>query len=200
MGRFEDLIEQAKEGDIEALNALESEFSGSTLRQQAEEAAALKTKLEQSMPLLRKARLDDLVARLDEDMRAVGLGVEDFGDFDPDDLTLEKVQDAAKQKVESTQAAKQSAAQAAGFESVEEYEQALSTVKQQQEQRRSNMEIVASGVASSGGEAPGTGQGQTLHEIGQEAFKTAKDEGRADDWAMANSVQAILDAQSPPEE
>ena len=36
MSKFEELIGQAKEGNIEALDQLEAEFSGSALREKAE--------------------------------------------------------------------------------------------------------------------------------------------------------------------
>lgn len=200
MGRFEDLIEQAKEGDTEALDALQSEFGGSTLREKAEKADDLEKKYQSALPHLRQARLDDLVAKLDDDLREVGLDIGDFGDFDPDDLSLETVQDKAKAKSENAQAAKLAVAKDAGFDSVEEYEEALATVKQAREQRRARMEDVAGGVASSGGEPPGTGQEETPYEMGKKAFAAAKEAGEADDVGMARGIEAILDAQSEPVE
>lgn len=199
MGRYEDLIEQAREGNLEALDSLESEFGVSTLREKAEQADTFKSKYEKALPHMRKARLDELAAKLDDDLREVGLGVDDFGDFDPDDLSLEAVQDKAKAKSEQAQASKLAAAQEAGFDSVEEYDQALQTFKEQKEQRKTGMEEVASGVTSSGGEPAGTDE-PTVFEQGKEAFEAAKLEGRADDHAMSDAIDAILSAQAPAEE
>lgn len=199
MGRFEDLIEQAEGGDTDALQTLREEFSGSALREQAEANAQFRKKYEENLPVVRKARLDDLAARLDEDLREVGLDIGDFGDFDPDDLTLEKVQDVAKAKAESTQAAKLQSAQDAGFDSVEEYEEALQAVKEQRQKRKTGMEEVAGGVAGSGGEPGGEPEPETPYDHGRAAFEAAKAEGYADDHAMAESINAILTAQSPAE-
>jgi hypothetical protein len=194
MGRFEDLVAQAREGDTEALDALEQEFSGSALREQAEEAGQYKAKFEKLVPLARKNRVEELVGKLPDDLKDVGLGAEDFGDFDPDSLTLEQVQDRAKAKSEQAQATRLAAAQEAGFDSVEEYQEALETVKQQKATRKQGMESVAGGVASSGGEPPGANE-PSGRELAKEAFDASKEQGRTDDVALAASVSAILEAQ-----
>lgn len=200
MGRFEDLVEQAKTGDNDALDTLLAEFSGSTLRQQAEEGSAFKTRYEKILPLVRKTRLDDLVAKLDDDLREVGLDVTDFGDFDPDNLSLEQVIDKAKTKSETVQATRLAAAKDAGFDTVEEYQQALQAVKDQREKRKQGMEKVGAGVISAGGGEPGGGEEESLFDKGQAAFKSAREQGRATDYAMATAIEAILTAQAPAEE
>lgn len=199
MGRFEDLVEQAKEGDTDALDTLAEEFSGSALREQAEQASAFKSKYEEHLPVIRKARVDELVGKLDDDLREVGLGVDDFGDFDPDDLSLEQVQDKAKAKSEQVQATRLATAKEAGFDSYEEYQEALDAVKQSRQARQKGMEDVGGAAASSGGAPPGTSE-PTLHDVGKEAFQTSKAEGRADDYALGDSIDAILAAQLPEAE
>ena len=201
MGRYEDLLAQAKEEgtDSEAWDALQNEFGVSTLRDKANEADAFKDKYTKVLPVARKARLDELIGKLDEDLREAGLGVEDFGDFDPDDLSLEQVQDKAKSKRESTQVQKLAIAKDAGFETVEEYTEALEAAKTQKTQRREGMESVAGGVSSSGGEPAGTDE-PTLLETGKAAFDKSKTDNESDDVALARTVDAILSAQAPTEE
>lgn len=198
MGRFEDLVDKARQGDQEALDALESEFSGSSLRQRAEEADTYKTKYEAAIPLMRQSRLSEMMNRLDDDLKASGLTIEDFGDFDPETLSLEQVQDKAKAKIALAQESRMAAARAVGFDTVEEYEEALSAVKKQQEAKVAGMEAVAGGVAGSGGSAPGS-EGQDLREVGKTAFAQVKAEGRSDDYALGGAIEAILDAQAPAE-
>lgn len=194
MGRYEDLIAQARDGDASALDALETEFGGSTLREKAEKADVLSKQVEKAMPLLRKQRLDDLAGKLADDLKEAGLDVGDFGDFDPDDLTLETVQEKAQAKLESTQASRLAQAKEAGFESVEEYTEALEAVKQQKQKRQEGMENVGGSVASSGGEPPGS-QEPTSREAMQAGFDAAKERGLADDAAMAHGIESLLDHQ-----
>lgn len=195
MGRYEDLIQEARQGNTEALDTLESEFSVSTLRDKAEQAGAFESKYKEAIPLVRKARLDELAGRLDEDLRSA-ISVDDFSDIDPDDLTLEMIQDRAKSQQESRQAQRLAVAQDAGFDSVEEYETALATVKQQKDQRKTGMESVAGGVAASSGGEPGGSIEPSRFETTHEAFKSGKESGQTDDVAMAGAVDALLSFQS----
>jgi len=190
MGRFEDLIEQARTGDTDALEALESEFSGSTLREKAEEADVLRKRLQEAVPLVRKARFEELAGKLDESIRD-GLSVEDVNDMDPDSLTLEMLQDLGTTKNQQRQAQRLATAQDAGFDSVEDYETALEAVKQQRTTRTTGMESVAQGVASGSGD-PSGGLEPTRYEKGKNAFEEAQKAGRTTDVAMAASVDAIL--------
>lgn len=198
MGRFEDLVEQARTGDLEALDALETEFSGSTLRERAEKADSLEKELQSVRPLQRKARFEELAGKLDESLRNA-IDVADVDTVEPNELTLEYLQDLATNKVERIQASKLAAAQDAGFESVEEYETALETVKNQNRQRTEGMEKIASGVSSSGGEAGGSEE-PTRFEVGKQAFDDVKKAGGTDDVALAGSIDAILASQFTGEE
>lgn len=195
MGRFEDLIERAREGDTEALDALQTEFSGSTLRQQAEQADAFKARYESVLPFARGARLKELVSKLPEELQSVPLDVGDFGDFDPEGLTLEQVQDKAKAALEDAQASELRHAQAAGFDSVEDYQAALEAGKQQLTNRRTGMEAIAGAVASSGGEPAGSLE-PSDSDLAKETFAAAKKSGETDDVALGRSIDAILTSQA----
>lgn len=194
MGEFEDLIKQAKEGDTSALDTLEEKYSGSTLRTQAEQGAEWQKKYQESIPLVRKARLDELSGKLDESLWESGISADDFADVDPGELSLELVTAKAQAKMEQKNTQRLAAAQEAGFDSVEEYNTALDAVKQQRAERKEGMESVSSGVASSGGE-PGEGSEVSLRDHADKAFKEAKKAGKTDDLAMAASVSAIMQAQ-----
>jgi hypothetical protein len=195
MGRFEDLLQQARDGDAAALDALGTEFSGSALREKAENAESYQAKLEANLPLIRKAKFADLFDQLDDELKASGLTAESLGEFDPDDLTLESVQLKAKSKLDEVQAGRLATAQAAGFDNVEEFDQAMETVKKQADERKANMESVGAGASSSGGEPAGSGEETDRHEIMQEAFAEAKKAGKADDRAMGAGIAALIDAQ-----
>jgi hypothetical protein len=194
MGRFEDLIEQAKTGDADALDALASEFSGSSLREKAESAIAWESKYQENLPLIRQARFAELSGQLDDDLRESGLNVSDLGEIDPSDMNLELIQGKARERMESRNAQKLATAKEAGFETVEEFETALETAKQSQAKRVQTMEAISGGVASSGGE-PGSQTEPTLADTAQEAFTSAKQQGRTDDVALAAGIDAILSAQ-----
>lgn len=195
MGRFEDLVEQAATGDQDAAQALLDEFSATALRDQAERVPGLEQELESLRPIQRQQRFDDLAAKLDEGLREV-LTVEDVGETETESLSLEMLQDLATTKVEAVQATKLVSAKEHGFETVEEYESALQTLKQEADERKTGMESVSSGVTASGGGETGGGQAPTMHEAGQKAFKNAKDDGATDDIGMARGIEAILDLQS----
>ena len=75
MGRYEDLIAAVREGDATALDALETEFGGSALREKAESAGALQEKYDKGLPLMRKAVFADLVEQLDDDHKGSGISV-----------------------------------------------------------------------------------------------------------------------------
>lgn len=199
MGRYEDLLEQAREGDADAFDALEKEFNVSTLREKAEKSDAHEAAYKKALPMLRKARLEELTEKLSDDLKEVVLDVGDLGEFDPDDLTLETVQEKAQAKLESTQAARLAVAEEAGFDSVEEYQEALETVKQQKAEQRTGMEDVGAGAASAGGEPPGEEE-PTLRETAQSAWDESKKSGESEDISLARSIDAILEAQATAEE
>ena len=199
MGEFEDLIQQVRDGDADALNTLESDFGGSTLREKAELAESLQKKVDKAAPFVRQARFSELVDKLDEPLKESGLTADDFKDVDPDSLSLEMVRDKATARIDTTQTQRLVVAEDAGFETVEEYQEALTTVKENKTKKREGMEAVTSGVASSGGQS-GDGGEPTRFEKTHDAYKTAKKEGRSDDIALANFIDVNLEDQSEPVE
>lgn len=195
MGRFEELVQQAKDGDADALDALETEFSGSALREKAESADAFKTNYEKSLPLIRKAKFAEFFEQLDDDLKASGLTAEALGEFDPEGLTLDIVKEKAKSSLDAAQESRLALAKESGFDNVEEFEKAMLTVKAQADTRRASMEAVGAGASSSGGEPSATGEGKTHAEITTEAFDKAKKDGLSDDRALGVSISALIDAQ-----
>ncbi len=199
MGEFEDLIQQARDGDAEALNTLEADYGGSTLREKAEKADALEKKYQKAEPFVRQARFSELVSKLDDSLKESGLTAEDFGDIEPDSLSLEMVRDKASSRIEASQTQRLAAAEDAGFETVEDYQEALTAVKEQKDAKREAMEAVAGGVASGSGK-PGDGSEVSRFDKSHEAYKEAKQDGRTDDVALANFMDVNLSEQSEPSE
>ena len=199
MGEFEDTVQRARDGDETALDELEANFSGGTLRTEAEKVPGLEKRLEAAQPFMREARFTELVGKLDDDLKESGLTAADFADVDPDSLSLEMVRDKAKAVTEASQTQNQAAAEAAGIENVEDYKTALTTVKEQQTKKVTDMEAVTGGVASGGGDA-GSGGEATRFDKSKTAFEKAKEDGLADDVAMASFIDVNLAEQSEPDQ
>lgn len=199
MGEFEELIQQARDGDAEALNTLEADYGGSTLREKAEKADSLQKQVDQAAPFVRQARFSELVGKLDESLKESGLTSDDFKDVDPDSLSLEMVRDKASALIETTQTQRLATAKDAGFETVEEYQEALTSVKERQTEQREAMEGVTTAVASTSGEASSGGE-PTRFDKSHTAYKDSKTEGRSDDIALANFIDVNLADQSEPAE
>ncbi len=199
MGEYEDLIQQVRDGDAEALDTLETQFGGSTLREKAELADSLQKQVDKAAPFVRQARFSELVDKLDEPLKESGLTAEDIGDGDPSSLSRERVRDRATARIESSQASKLAVATDAGFDTVEEYDEALTDVKERKTAKVKGMEAVTSGVASSGGQS-GEGGEPTRFEKSHEAYKDAKTEGKTDDLALAAFIDVNLSDQSEPAE
>lgn len=190
MGDFEDLIQRARDGEADALDELQENYSGSALRAKAEEADKWKEQAEKATPLMRQARVNDLKDKVSEDLRDY-VNADDFEDADPESIDLEAVQDKAKARHAAQAEVRLNAAKDAGFDTVEEYEAALNAIKEQQDKRTSEMEEVGGAASSSGGE-PGNAEPHTRFDKVHAAFKSAKQEGRTDDVAMAHAVEAAL--------
>ena len=197
MGDYEDLIQQARDGDETALDKLETDYSGGTLREKAESADEWRKKAEAAEPLVREARVSELVGKLSDELKEVGLTAKDFEDTAPDDLSLEMVKDRAESRAEASQATRLATAKDAGFETVEEYQEALNTVKEQKTEKVAGMEAVSGGVASGGGK-PGDGSEVSRFDKGKTAYEEAKTDGRTDDVALANFIDVTLSEQSEP--
>ena len=199
MGEFEDLIQQVRDGDAEALNTLEADFGGTVLREKAELAESLQKQVDKAAPFVRQARFSELVDKLDEPLKESGLTADDFKDVDPNSLSLEMVRDKATARIDTTQTQRLAVAEDAGFETVEEYQEALKTVKEQKTATREGMEAVTSGVASGGGES-GSGGEPSRFEKSTTAYKDAKEKGATDDLALSSFIDVNLSEQSEPVE
>lgn len=194
MGKFEELLAQARSGDLAALDQLESEFAGSTLRTKAEEADKFKALADKALPLLRKNRVEELSQKLPENLREYA-SANDFADVDdPETITLESLQDKATSRFESETNRKVEAAREAGFDSVEDYQAALDSFKAGAEQRRKDIEAVGGGVAS-GSSDPSNIDEPTLAQVSKEAFEKARSDGVSTDYALAASIDALLTTQ-----
>lgn len=197
MGRFEELLSEAKSGNEEALDLLEQEFGGSQLRNQNEslsqENQSLKEWKEKNAESVRKATFDALLPNLDEGLRET-VSVSDFADTDPDELTLDAIRNKANERQTELQRTIEVAAKAAGFETVEEYQTALNTVKQTQNSSRQGMEQFGRS-ASSGG--VGDSGGADTFETSKKDFDAAKQLGAADDEALGEFLHTHMAQQAP---
>lgn len=194
VGEFEDLIAKARAGDVEALDTLESSYSGSALRGKAEEADTFRKRAETLEPLARKAKFSELVTTLDETMQGTGLTADDFADVPVDDLTSDLIRAKAQIKVEQVQATKQEAAKSAGFETVEEYEAALTAFRKQKDDRREKLEAVGTASSSGGGsEVPE----EDPYTVGKADYDKARSLGASKDVALGEMVHTLLARQVP---
>ncbi len=198
MGEYEDLLARAKDGDESAFEELETKYSGTALRQQAEEAAALKKQMAEQAPLVRKAKFQEYMGQLEDDLKSADLTLDDLGEVTPGELTLDMVTQAAERKIEARNASILSAAKSAGFDTVEEFQAAMNRVKQERETNTRRMETVGSATASGTG-GPVPEQELTRSEAGQRDFKEAKRQGATDDVALGEAVHTILAHQAPVE-
>lgn len=198
MGEFEDLIAQAKAGDSTALDSLEEKYSGSALRKKAEEAAEAQKRYETGLPYIRQAKFAELLDQMPSDIE-VELTLEDLGEVPPEDITLDLLKSKASAKQEQLTEFNRQAAKQAGFETVEEYQAALQTAKQAQEEKTKAMTAVGS-AASSGGGAPPKEESTEPHEAMFAGYEAAIKAGQTKDYAMGEGLHDLLTAQAPVEE
>ncbi len=195
MGKFEDLVQRARDGDEEALNELESEFSGSNLRDQRD--AAVQT-LKDNNEFIRQGRFQALRSELGEDADVI---LEDLEGVDSNDFTADLLREKADAKSANRAAAHLVAAQSAGFESVEEYDQALEALKSEQTKKKADMEALGGATAStSGGQTPPVEEKEP-YDAALEDFKTAQKGGATHDVALGEAAHSLMTTQHPePEE
>ncbi len=198
MGRYEDLLKKAREGDLSALDDLEKEFSGSALREKAEGYEALKQQVESQKGLAVEGKINRLVQDLPDELRGMDLSAKDFEGVNVDDLTIERLTEKAESKSNSAKAAETAQAKSLGFDSVEEFQKALDTVKQAQDGKTSEMEKIAN-AASGGGAPPDTSPPSEPFEAMKADFEEAKTAGLADDYAMGEGMHGLMAAQAPSE-
>lgn len=198
MSKFEELIEQAEEGNMDALAQLKAEFSGSALREKAEKAAALQEQVDQLAPFAREAKIKSLKDSLPEQFKNVNLTPDDLVDVAPSDITLETliIKAQGKQKAQADFMAQ--AAKMAGFDNVEEYQKALDSIKRpvsetQPNQTVSDMEKIATAATGTASGIPDNSV--NTRKLATETYKNAKQSGRADDYAIGEAIEALFDNQ-----
>ena len=89
MSKFEDLIQEVKNGNMDALSQLEDEFSGSALREKAEKATELEAQVEALAPFAKEAKINELKTNLPDQYKDVQLSPDDLKDVAPSEITLE---------------------------------------------------------------------------------------------------------------
>lgn len=195
MGRYEDLLEKAKGGDDAAFDDLAKEFSGGALRAKAEEADSLRKQLDDNESLIIEAKFRRLVAEADLD---VEISLEDLGDVTSSDLTVDLLREKAEAKTATMNAVKETMAKDAGFDSVEDYQQALDSMKEKRIAEQKAAEAIGGATSSSSGGTPGPkGDEETPYEESVKDFKEAKKQGATDDVALGEAAHTLMASQAP---
>lgn len=190
MGKFEDLVERARNGDSEALDELENEFSGSNLREQQE--AAVKA-LKDNEPFIRQGKFQALKAELGE----VDIALADLDGVDTESFSADLLREKAEEKQAKRAAVRLEAAKEAGFESVEEYDQALEALKSEQTKKREGMEALGGATAStSGGQTP-PAEVKEPYEQALDDYKASRQGGLTQDYALGEAAHTLMTAQHP---
>ena len=192
---YEELVDKALAGDAEAAVELKEKYSGSNLRDQAETSSK---KLQEWAPLVKQQRLQEAVAALPEELRSYSVSLEDLGEVPPEGITTELVKSKAEAKQAAVLKLRQQAATDAGFETVEEYEQALSAIRKQKETTVKVTELVGAAIGSSGGVVPPEAPKEP-HEQMFDAHEAARKSGKTQDYAIGEGIEALFTAQAPVE-
>jgi len=199
MSKFEELISLAKQGNMEALEQLEADFSGSALREKAEKASELQAQVEELAPFAKEAKIKSLKASLPEQYQSVELNADDLIDVAPSDITLETLIIKAQGKQNAELEFMTKAAKAAGFDNVDEYKEALDSIKKpvsesvQENQTVSDMEKIATAATGTASGVPDNSV--DTRNLATETYKNAKKSGRADDYAIGEAIEALFDNQ-----
>ena len=198
MSKFEELIGQAKEGNIEALDQLEAEFSGSALREKAEKASELQAQVDQLAPFAKEAKIKSLKDSLPEAYQNVDLNADDLIDVAPTDITLETLIIKAQGKQKAELEFQTKAAHAAGFDNVEAYKEALESIRPepsdvQPSEAVSDMEKIA--TAATGTSSGIQDNSVDTSKLAADTYKQSKKSGKADDYAIGEALEALFDNQ-----
>lgn len=192
MGKFEDLLEKARGGDESALDELQKEFGGSNLRDQAEAATA---KLQENDPFIREGKFRKLI----RDNEIEGLTLSDVEDIGTDDLTADFLREKAESKAEAKVALQMEAATDAGFETVEEFQEAMAEMKQKQASDAAKAEAIGGSVSRSGG-TPIPEPDKEPYDAALADFQAAKKGGMTDDKALGEATHTLMAEQHPAPE
>lgn len=194
MGKFEDLVQKARDGDEDALDELESEFSGSNLRDQVE---AVSKSLKENEPFVRQGKFQALREELGE----VDLSLGDLEGVDTEHFTADLLREKVEEKLTNRTARQTEAAKEAGFESVEEYDKALEALKSDQAKKKVDMEVLGGATASTSGGQPLPVEEKEPYDAALEDFQSATKGGATHDIALGEAAHTLMAAQHPePEE
>ena len=193
MGTFEDLVQLARDGDTEALDTLEKEFSGSNLRDQQE--AATKA-LKENEPFVRQGKFQALREELGE----VDLSLEDLEGVDTDDFTDDLLREKVEEKLTKQADRQMASAKEAGFDSVEEYGKALEALKSEQAKKKEDMEVLGGATASTSGGQPLPVTEKDPYEEALEEFEGSTKGGATHDVALGDAAHAMMARQHPEPE
>lgn len=194
MGKYEDLLEKAETGDADAFKTLREEFSGGALRTKADEAEGLRKQLAENEEFVVEAKFNRLIAEANLN---VEISLSDLGEIDSGDLTLDLIREKAEAKSADMSAAKEAVAKEAGFESVEEYQKALDSMKEKQTADIKAAEAIGGATASSSGGTPEPTGDETPYDQSINDFKEAKKQGATDDIALGEAAHTLMAAQAP---
>lgn len=194
MGRYEELLERAEGGDASAFKALKEEFGGSALRTKAEEADGLRKQLDDNEGLIREAKFRRLADGLDLD---VELSLGDLEGVSSADLTEDLLREKAEAKSTSMKAMRATMASDAGYDSVEEYDTALASLKKERTNTKTSQESIGGATSSSSGGTPHSEEEKTVYEKSTADFNTAKKQGATDDIALGEAAHTMMAAQAP---
>jgi len=198
MGEYEDLVDQASQGDTDAAETLKTKYGSTKLREEAAKGAAVAKAYEESLPLARRGAFAQAAEALDDSLRQM-VRLEDIGEVPPQEITAELLKSKAQSNLNAANERKLTSAKESGFETVEEYDAALQTLKEQQNTRQRQLEAVGAATASGSGGTPVPEGTQTPFEAGKAAFDAAKNTGASDDVAHGEFVHQLLAAQAPME-
>ena len=197
MSKFEDLIQEVKNGNMDALSQLEDEFSGSALREKAEKATELEAQVEALAPFAKEAKINELKTNLPDQYKDVQLSPDDLKDVAPSEITLETLIVKAQIKQDQNNAFVEQAAKQAGFETVEAYQSALDSVRPEpaveQPAALNDMESIGSAATNTSVGTPDTRT--DTRQLAREAYTEAKEGGKAHDYAMGEALEHLFDNQ-----
>ena len=194
MGKYEDLLEKAEQGDADAFKVLREEFSGTALRAKAEEADGLRKQLDDNESLMIEAKFNRLVG---EAGLEVEISLEDLGDVTSGDITVDLIREKAEAKIATMESVKGTMAKDAGFDSVEEYQQALDSMKEKRTAEIKAAEAIGGATASSSGGTPGPQEDVTPFDEATKDFKESKKLGATDDIALGEAAHTLMASQKP---
>ena len=190
MGRFEDLVDQAAEGNAEAAESLRTEFGGTALREQADKGRADAKKYEEALPDIRKAKFMSGIDGLDKELVEV-LNPNDVKGMAPDEITQDLLKSKAQERIKTQGEALESQASELGFETVEEMQEAFTKTREANETKRKAAEAIGGTVSSSSGD-PTPDEPQETFDKAKGDYDAAIKGGQTKDRALGEFTHTLM--------